>query len=71
MVRGCPLWLMIPLLAQYFQERVDAGELRPHRPLIPIQMLISSFLISLVAEQPLERLGPQLVETLLDGIRAA
>ena len=36
----------------------------------PIQMLISSFLISLVAEQPLDLLGPQLVDTLLDGIRA-
>lgn len=61
----------VELLGQYFQERMDAGELKPHQPAISIQMLISSFLISLVAEQPLEHLGPQLVETLLDGIRAS
>lgn len=61
----------VELLSQYFQERVDAGELRQHQPVIPIQMLISSFLINLVAEQPLELLGPRLVETILDGIRAA
>jgi AcrR family transcriptional regulator len=59
----------IKQLMQYFQERINAGELKPHQPDIPIQMLISSFLISLVAEQPLELLGPQLVETILDGIR--
>ena len=57
-------------LVQYFQERITAGELKPHQPVIPIQMLISSFLISLVAEQSLELLGPQLVEIILDGIRA-
>lgn len=60
----------VQLLSQYFQERIEAGELRQHQPVIPIQMLISSFLISLVAQQPLELLGPQLVETILDGIRA-
>ncbi len=60
----------VMLLGQYFQERIDAGELKQHQPSIPIQMLISSFLISLVAQQPLELLGPQLVETILDGIRA-
>jgi AcrR family transcriptional regulator len=60
----------VKLLTQYFQERIAAGELKPHQPAIPIQMLISSFLISLVAEQPLEQLGPQLVESILDGIRA-
>lgn len=60
----------VQLLSQYFQERIEAGELRPHQPVIPIQMLISSFLISLVAEQPLEVLAPQLVETILNGIRA-
>ena len=58
------------LLADYFQERIDAGELKHHKPVIPIQMLISSFFTSLVAEQPLDLLGPQLVDTLLDGIRA-
>jgi AcrR family transcriptional regulator len=60
----------VQLLSQYFQERIEAGELRPHQPAIPIQMLISSFLISLVAELPLDQLGPQLVATVLDGIRA-
>jgi len=57
-------------LSQYFQERIEAGELKPHQPVIPIQILVSSFLISLITEQPLELLGPQLVETILDGIRA-
>jgi AcrR family transcriptional regulator len=61
----------VQLLSQYFEERIEAGELKPHQPVIPIQMLISSFLISLVAEQPLEELGPQLVETVLDGIRTS
>jgi len=56
-------------LVQYFQGRITAGELKPHQPVIPIQMLISSFLISLVAKQSLELLGPQLVEIILDGIR--
>jgi AcrR family transcriptional regulator len=56
-------------LVQYLQERINAGELKPHQPVIPIQMLISSFLISLVTEQPLDLLGPQLVEIILDGIR--
>src|SRR6266508_4876396 len=59
----------VQVLSQYFQQRIDAGELRQHEPVIPIQMLISSFLISLMAEQPLDLLGPQLVETILDGIR--
>ena len=35
-----------------------------------VKMLVSSFLISLMAEQPLDLLGPQLVETLLYSIRA-
>jgi AcrR family transcriptional regulator len=61
----------VQLLAKYFRERMEAGELRPHQLAIPIQMLISSILISLLAEQPLDLLGPQLVETLLDGIRTA
>ena len=61
----------VQVLSQYFQQRIDAGELRQHEPVIPIQMLISSFLISLMAEQPLDLLGPQLVETILDGIRAS
>lgn len=60
----------VRMLARYFQERIDAGELKPHPPIVPIQMLISNFLLSLMADQPLDVLGPQLVETLLDGIRA-
>ena len=60
----------VKLLSEYFQERIESGELKQHEPVVPIQMLISSFLISLVAERPLDQLGPQLVETVLDGIRA-
>jgi hypothetical protein len=61
----------VKMLTQYFQERITAGDLKYHQPAIPVQMLISSFLISLMAEQPLDLLGPPLVETLLEGIRAA
>jgi AcrR family transcriptional regulator len=56
----------VKFLAQYFQERMDAGAFT--QALIPIQML-SSFLISLVAEQPLDLLGLQLVETILMAFR--
>ena len=65
------------LLARYLQSRVAAGELRPHEPLAPIYLLTSSFVILSLREQTspsdqtLESLAPQLVETVLDGIRAA
>jgi AcrR family transcriptional regulator len=44
----------IARLSHYLQGRIAAGELRPHQPLIPIQLLTSSFLTLLVLEQPLE-----------------
>lgn len=56
------------LLTAYFERRIAAGELRPHQPLITIHMLISSLLILLLLDQPLDPFVPQLVETILDGI---
>ena len=61
----------IELFSAYFQRRIDAGELRPHDPLVSLHMLVSSFLILVVLDQPLEPMIPQLVETILNGIRAA
>lgn len=61
---------VVTMLAQYLQRRIAAGELRMHQPLIPIHLLISSFVTLLLLEQPLEPFVPQLVETIFDGIRA-
>ena len=58
-------------LTAYLQERIAAGELRPHVPLVTIQMLVSSLLTLLLLEQPIEPLIPSIVETLLDGVTAA
>ncbi len=60
----------VEMMVRYLLERAAAGELKPHPSAIPVQMLISSFLINLMADQPLDVLGPQLVETLLHGIGA-
>jgi AcrR family transcriptional regulator len=60
----------IALFSAYLQSRIDAGELRPHQPLVPLHMLISSFLILLIVEQPLEPYYEQFVETIWEGIRA-
>ena len=60
----------IALLSGYLQRRIDAGELRPHQPLVPIHMLISSALVLMLLDQPLEAYVEQFVETLLDGIGA-
>lgn len=61
---------MIGLMSGYFQERIDAGEVRPQQPLIALQMLVSSFLILTLLDQPLEPFVPPIIETLLEGIRA-
>ena len=58
----------VALLGEYFERRVAAGELRVHQPLVPLHMLISSFLILLLLDQPLEPYVEQFVETILDGI---
>lgn len=58
----------ITLFSQYLQSRIDAGELRPHQPLISLHMLVSSMLILLLLDQPLEPYIGQFVDTLLDGI---
>src|SRR5215468_7224395 len=58
----------VALLSSYMERRIAAGELRPHQPLIPLHMLISSFLILLLLDQPLGPYVEQLVETILEGI---
>ncbi len=58
----------VGLLSEYFQRRIAAGELRPHQPLVPMHMLISSLLILLLLDQPFEPYVEQFVETILDGI---
>ena len=60
----------IARLSYYLQGRIVAGEFRPHQPLIPIQLLTSSFLTLLLLEQPLEPVVEQLVDTIVEGIRA-
>ena len=58
----------IALFSEYLQSRIDAGELRPHQPLIPLHMLVSSLLILLILDQPLEPYIEQFVATILEGI---
>ena len=60
----------ITLFSGYLQSRIDAGELRPHQPLVPLHMLISSLLILVLLDQPLEPYVEQFVEIILEGIRA-
>jgi AcrR family transcriptional regulator len=58
----------IRLLTDYFRRQIAAGELRPHNPLVSLHLLVSSLLVLVLLEQPLEPMIPQLVETILDGI---
>jgi AcrR family transcriptional regulator len=58
----------IALFSAYLQSRIDAGELRPHQPLVPLHMLVSSLLILVLLDQPLEPYVASFVETILDGI---
>jgi AcrR family transcriptional regulator len=60
----------IALFSGYLQSRIDAGELRAHQPLVPLHMIISSLLILLLLDQPLEPYAEQFVEIILEGIRA-
>jgi AcrR family transcriptional regulator len=60
----------VALLSEYIQSRVVSGELRPHQSLVPLHMLVSSFLILLILDQPLEGYAEQFAETILNGIRA-
>jgi AcrR family transcriptional regulator len=57
-------------LGRYFQSRVAAGELRPHEPLVPIQILVGSLLTLSLLDQPLEPFVVKLVDTVLEGIQA-
>src|SRR5215207_7262975 len=61
----------VALLTEYLQGRIDAGELKPHQPLVPMHMLVSSFLILLLLDQPLEPYIAQFVDTILNGIEAS
>ena len=56
-------------LGQYLQRCIAVGELRPHDPMIPIQMLVGSLLTLSLLDQPLEPFVSQLVDTLLEGIQ--
>lgn len=58
----------IALFGEYLQGRIDAGELRLHPPLVPLHMLVSSLLILLLLDQPLEPYIEQFVDTILNGI---
>jgi len=60
---------VIVLLTEYLEDCIAAGELRPHPPLITIQLLVSSFLTLVLLDQPIEPLVPQIVQSVLDGIR--
>jgi AcrR family transcriptional regulator len=60
----------VTLLIGYLQRRIDAGDLRPHQPLISIHMLVSSFITLQLLDQPLEPFVQPLVETILGGIEA-
>ncbi len=60
---------LIEMMTGYFQERIEAGELKPQQPLIAIHMLVSGFLILALLDQPLEFFVPPIVETLLKGIQ--
>ena len=56
-------------LGRYFQSRVAAGELRPHEPLVPIQIIVGSLLTLSLLDQPLEPFVPKLIDTVLEGIQ--
>ena len=60
---------LIQMMSGYFQERIEAGELKPQQPLIAIHMLVSGFLILTLLDQPLEPFVPPILETLLKGIQ--
>jgi AcrR family transcriptional regulator len=61
---------VVALLEGYLQSRIAAEELRPHQPLVPMHMLISSLMILLLLGQPLEPYAAQFVEVILNGITA-
>jgi AcrR family transcriptional regulator len=58
-------------LSRYLDERIDAGELRPHDPRAPLQMLISAVFVLGVTRQPITPWVDGFVDVVLSGIRAA
>jgi AcrR family transcriptional regulator len=61
----------IALFGEFLQRRIEAGELRTHQPLVPLHMLISSLLLLLLLDQPLEPNIEQFVGIIYEGIHAA
>lgn len=61
----------IDLLAGYLRVRVQAGELRAHRPEVVVRALVAPVVFSHLAERPAEPWLADLVSTLLDGLRVA
>ena len=56
-------------LAGYLAERIEAGELRPHEPQVPLRLLISGILVLGVTRQPVQPWIDGFVDVLLTGIR--
>lgn len=56
------------MIAAYLQCRVEAGELRPHDPLVVGQTFASSVLLVAVAQLPAEPYIPGAVDVILQGI---
>ena len=52
------------------KRRIDAGELRPHQPRISVHLFVSSLLILVLLDQPIEPMIQELLEVLFEGIRA-
>lgn len=55
-------------LAGYLTERVEAGELRPHDPRVPLRLLISGILVLGITRQSVEPWVDGFVETVIEGI---
>ncbi|HEU4850331.1 MAG TPA: TetR/AcrR family transcriptional regulator [Terrimesophilobacter sp.] len=51
-------------------ERIEACELRPHDPRVPLRLLISGLLVLGVTRQPIEPWVDGFVDTVLNGIEA-
>ncbi|WP_202874880.1 TetR/AcrR family transcriptional regulator [Kribbella albertanoniae] len=57
-------------LARYFTDRIEAGELRPHDPRVPLRLLISGILVLGVTRQPVEPWVDGFVDIIINGIGA-
>lgn len=57
-------------LSRVLAERIEAGELRPHDPRAPLQLLISAILVLGVTRQPITPWIDGFVDVVLSGIQA-